>query len=242
VQKESAVLKGHTPRTCKKATLNSCYKSTHAHNTHCWQRTAQQTATTTVWQRTLATTSPYLKRVGGEPREQGSVGITSPLPARAAGTPTSGSKTTLQSSKERNAYHRVLQSSGTEKSLDHNPSQAKDDSLRTSGQHNAEANPRHTPAETKKLTKHWSNRVRPESHNTSTNIPDLHEVRKEQPGVTPREPSNQVRTNVSPQARPPQTSTRSRAHKQNHRAPRTHHEVRELHPTVPPRKAPRNRL
>ncbi|MQL92966.1 hypothetical protein Taro_025608 [Colocasia esculenta] len=46
--------------------------------------------------------------------------------------------------------------------------------------------------------------------------------------VSPREtPSNQVRTNVSPQARPPQTSTGSRAHKQNHPAPQTLHEVRE---------------
>ncbi|MQL93778.1 hypothetical protein Taro_026422 [Colocasia esculenta] len=54
-------------------------------------------------------------------------------------------------------------------------------------QHNAEANPRHTPAKTKKLTKHRSHHVRLESHNTSTNIPDLHEAREEQPGVTTRD-------------------------------------------------------
>ncbi|MQM07475.1 hypothetical protein Taro_040315 [Colocasia esculenta] len=61
--------------------------------------------------------------------------------------------------------------------------------------------------------------------------------------VSPRETlSNHVRNNVSPQARPPQTSRRSRAHKQNHPAPRTHHEVRELHPIVPSRTTTRNRL
>ncbi|MQM16525.1 hypothetical protein Taro_049481 [Colocasia esculenta] len=47
--------------------------------------------------------------------------------------------------------------------------------------------PRHTPAETKELREHRSNRVRPESHDTSTNILDLHEVGKEQPGVTTRD-------------------------------------------------------
>ncbi|MQL77936.1 hypothetical protein Taro_010351 [Colocasia esculenta] len=73
------------------------------------------------------------------------------------------------------------------KRLDHNPDQAKDDSCRTSGQHNVEANPRHTPAETKKVTEHRSNHERPESHDTSTNIPDLHEIGKEQPGVTSRD-------------------------------------------------------
>ncbi|MQM13224.1 hypothetical protein Taro_046148 [Colocasia esculenta] len=70
----------------------------------------------------------------------------------------------------------------------------------------------------KELTEHWSNHVRPESHNTSTNIPDLHE------------------------ARPPQTSTRLRAHKQNHSGPRTRHKVKELHTPVPPRTTPRNGL
>ncbi|MQM20233.1 hypothetical protein Taro_053251 [Colocasia esculenta] len=35
--------------------------------------------------------------------------------------------------------------------------------------------------------KHRSDYVRPESHDTSTNISDLHEVGKEQPGVTPRD-------------------------------------------------------
>ncbi|MQM11713.1 hypothetical protein Taro_044622 [Colocasia esculenta] len=47
---------------------------------------------------------------------------------------------------------------------------------------------------------------------------------------------------VSRQVRPPQTSTRSRTHKQSHSRPRTLHEVRELHPTVPPRTTPRNGL
>ncbi|MQL83507.1 hypothetical protein Taro_016007 [Colocasia esculenta] len=133
------------------------------------------------------------------------------------------------------------------------------------------------------LIEHRSNHVRLESHDTSTNIPDLHEVGKEQLGVTSRDtkkPSENERLTIGtttsdlnkvegPQAeprftsdtprgqgttpysattdgtkereRPPQTSTRSRAHKQNHPAPRTRHEVRELHPTVPPRTAPRNR-
>ncbi|MQL89102.1 hypothetical protein Taro_021686 [Colocasia esculenta] len=53
--------------------------------------------------------------------------------------------------------------------------------------HNPETNPRHTLAETTELTEHRSNHVRPESHDTSTNIPDLHEVGKEQPGVTTRD-------------------------------------------------------
>ncbi|MQL80808.1 hypothetical protein Taro_013261 [Colocasia esculenta] len=61
----------------------------------------------------------------------------------------------------------------TEKHLDHNPSQAKYDSCRTSG--------------TKKLTEHWSNHVRPESHDTSTNIPNLHVVREGQLGGTMRD-------------------------------------------------------
>ncbi|MQM15939.1 hypothetical protein Taro_048893 [Colocasia esculenta] len=54
-------------------------------------------------------------------------------------------------------------------------------------QHNVKANPQHAPAETKKLTKHRSNHERPESLETSTNIPDLHEVGKEQLGVTMRD-------------------------------------------------------
>ncbi|MQM01346.1 hypothetical protein Taro_034100 [Colocasia esculenta] len=52
--------------------------------------------------------------------------------------------------------------------------------------------------------------------------------------ASPQEtPNSHVRSNVSPQARPPQTSVRSRVHKQNQLAPRTLHEVRELHPPVP---------
>ncbi|MQM13073.1 hypothetical protein Taro_045994, partial [Colocasia esculenta] len=59
--------------------------------------------------------------------------------------------------------------------------------------------------------------------------------------VSPREtPNNHVRSNVSPQARPPQTSTRSRADKQNPPASRVLHEVRELHTAVPPQTAPTN--
>ncbi|MQM14158.1 hypothetical protein Taro_047088 [Colocasia esculenta] len=127
--------------------------------------------------------------------------------------------------------------------MTHNQGRVKHDSCRTSGvKHNAETTLRYTPAETKELTEHRSNYVRLESHDTSTNILDLHEVGKEQPSVTTRDTSNQVRSTVSPQARPPQTSTRSRAHKQNHPAPWTLHEVRELHPPVPPRTAPRNGL
>ncbi|MQL69526.1 hypothetical protein Taro_001809 [Colocasia esculenta] len=57
----------------------------------------------------------------------------------------------------------------------HNQGWAIHDSRRTSGvKHNAEATPRHTPAETKELTEHQSNHVRPESHDTSTN--NLHKV------------------------------------------------------------------
>ncbi|MQL97921.1 hypothetical protein Taro_030615 [Colocasia esculenta] len=92
----------------------------------------------------------------------------------------------------------------------------------------------------KKLSEHWSNHMRPKSHDTSTNIPDLHEVGKEQPGVTTRDTEQLGEKNVSPQPRPPQTSSRS--HKQNHPKPRTRHEVRELHTKVPPRMAPRNGL
>ncbi|MQM11992.1 hypothetical protein Taro_044905 [Colocasia esculenta] len=80
-------------------------------------------------------------------------------------------------------------------------------------------NPRHTPAETKKLTEPRSNHVRPESHDTSTNIPDLQEVGKEQLGVTPRDtkqPSENERLTTDtatsdlhkvegPQAEPPWT-------------------------------------
>ncbi|MQL81236.1 hypothetical protein Taro_013688 [Colocasia esculenta] len=128
------------------------------------------------------------------------------------------------------------------KCLDHNPGQAKDNSRRTSGQHNAEANPWHTPAKTKKLTEHRSNHERPESHDTSTNISDLHEVRKEQLGVTTRDTEQPGEKNVSPEPRPPQTSTRLRAHKQNHPGPQTRHKVWELHLPVPPRMAPRNEL
>ncbi|MQM23182.1 hypothetical protein Taro_056245 [Colocasia esculenta] len=117
----------------------------------------------------------------------------------------SRSKTTLQSSKAGNTNCRELQSSGTERCHDPQPESGPTRLPQNQrSQTQCDSNPRHTPAETKNLTEHRSNHVRPESHNTSTNIPDLHE------------------------ARPPQTSTRSRAHNQNHPAARTLHEVREL--------------
>ncbi|MQM17441.1 hypothetical protein Taro_050412 [Colocasia esculenta] len=128
----------------------------------------------TVWQRTPATASPYLKRVGG--------------------TTQCGSKPSTHTCRDKEAH-------GT-------PEQ---------------------PRETR-VSRHI------------TNIPDLHEVKEEQPGVTmrdteqPREKQHlTIGTATSdlhkvegPQAEPP--------------APRTRHEVRELHPTVPPQTAPRNEL
>ncbi|MQL68764.1 hypothetical protein Taro_001075 [Colocasia esculenta] len=51
---------------------------------------------------------------------------------------------------------------------------------------------------------------------------------------TPAETMEQPSENdVSPQARPPQTSTRSRAHKKNHLGPWTRHQVGEPHTPVP---------
>ncbi|MQL91713.1 hypothetical protein Taro_024334, partial [Colocasia esculenta] len=219
-RKKGAALKGHTSRTCKKATLNSHYKRSCSQLTLLTTHGAT-TATTTVRQRTPATASPYLKRVGGEPREQGSVGITSPLPARAAGTPTSGSKTTLQNSKARKTYCRVLQSSGNRV----NALTTTRVKPKTTMKHNAEANPRHTPAEINKLTEPRSDHVRLESHDTSTNISDFHEVGKEQPGVTTRDTKQPGEKSISPPPWPPQTSTRLRAHKQNHPGPWTRHKV-----------------
>ncbi|MQM06803.1 hypothetical protein Taro_039631 [Colocasia esculenta] len=209
VQKEGTVLKGHTPRTCKKAALNSRYKSTHAHNSHCRQCTAQQAATTTVRQRTPATASPYLKRVGGEPHEHGLVGITSPLPARAAGTPTSRSKTTLQSSKAGNAYHRVLQSSGNRvnalTTTRVRPKTTSAEPVDKPSAHTRQDKEAHGKPERPRET-----RVSRHKHPTSQTF--TRSGRNNQ--VLPREtPNNHVRSNVSPQARPPQTSTRSRVHK-----------------------------
>ncbi|MQM05062.1 hypothetical protein Taro_037868 [Colocasia esculenta] len=118
------------------------------------------------------------------------------LPKESGGVPYQPEQQELQKAEAKLLYKAVTgetptteyyKAAETEKHLDHNSGQAKDDSRRTSGQHNAEANPRYTPTETKKLTEHRSSHVRPESHDTSTNIPDLHEVRKEQPGVTPRD-------------------------------------------------------
>ncbi|MQL69931.1 hypothetical protein Taro_002243 [Colocasia esculenta] len=113
----------------------------------------------------------------------------------------------------------------TENRLDHNP-----------------ANPRHTPSETKELMEHRSDRARPESHDTSTNIPNLHKVRKEHPGVTTRDteqPCEDERLTIGtatsdlhkvegPQAEPTCTSHTPRG--------------QGLHLPVPPRTAPRNGL
>ncbi|MQL92020.1 hypothetical protein Taro_024637 [Colocasia esculenta] len=53
---------------------------------------------------------------------------------------------------------------------------------------------------------------------------------------TPAETTQQPGENdISPQARPPQTSARSRADKQNHPETKTHHEVGKPHAPVPPR-------
>ncbi|MQM14262.1 hypothetical protein Taro_047193 [Colocasia esculenta] len=103
-------------------------------------------------------------------------------------------------------------------------------------------NPRHTPSETKKLTEPRSNHVRPESHDTRTNILDLLEVGKEQPGVTSRDTKQPSENDVSPPGTATSTSTRSRAHKKNHPGPWTRQEVRELHTPVPPQTTPRNGL
>ncbi|MQM15989.1 hypothetical protein Taro_048941 [Colocasia esculenta] len=71
---------------------------------------------------------------GGEPREEGSIGITSPLPARAVRTPTKAEAKLLYKAVKRETpiaeYYKVAE---TKKRLDHNPGQAKHDSRRTSG-------------------------------------------------------------------------------------------------------------
>ncbi|MQL74977.1 hypothetical protein Taro_007346 [Colocasia esculenta] len=141
--------------------------------------------------------------------------------------------------KTRKEYYKAAERSNA---TTHNQGRARHDSRRTSGvkhnaeatlgsppprkevtsgvKHNAEATPRYTPVETKELTEYRSNHVRPQSHETSTNIPDLHEVGKEQPGVTPRDtkqPSEHERLTIGtatsdlhkvegPQAEPPCTS------------------------------------
>ncbi|MQM18475.1 hypothetical protein Taro_051467 [Colocasia esculenta] len=97
-----------------------------------------------------------------------------------------------------------------EKCFDHNPGKAKDDSRRTDGQHNVKANPRHTPAETTELTEHQSDHVRPGSHDTAPKSRTSTRSRNEQPGVTLRDTKQPSENDVSPQARPPLTSSRSR--------------------------------
>ncbi|MQL81443.1 hypothetical protein Taro_013900 [Colocasia esculenta] len=74
---KSAVLKGHTPRTCKKANLNSHWcKSSHAHTLTLLAIRGVQTATTIVCHQTLVTASPCLKKVGPHttPAETNGVG------------------------------------------------------------------------------------------------------------------------------------------------------------------------
>ncbi|MQL76124.1 hypothetical protein Taro_008499 [Colocasia esculenta] len=102
-------------------------------------------------------------------------------------------------------------------------------------QHNVEANTRRAPAEIEKLTEHRSNHVRPESHDTTTNIPDLHEVGEVQPGVTKRDtekPREKQRLTIGtatsdlhkvegPQAEQPWTSGMPRGQETTHRC---HHE------------------
>ncbi|MQM22635.1 hypothetical protein Taro_055690 [Colocasia esculenta] len=101
---------------------------------------------------------------------------------------------------------------------------------------------RDTPTETTKLKEHRSNHVRPESHDTSTNISDLHKVGKEQPSVTPRDTKQPSENDVSP----PGTAT-SDLHKVEGTQAEPPcisdmHDIRELHTLVPPRMAPRNEL
>ncbi|MQM14175.1 hypothetical protein Taro_047105 [Colocasia esculenta] len=114
--------------------------------------------------------------------------------------------------------------------MTHNQGRARHDSRKTGEvKHDVEATIITHTRRDKKLTEHRRNQ-------TSTRLGRNNQV-------SPREtPSNHVRNNVSPQARPPHTSTRSRPHKQNNFGFRTLHEVKELHPPVPPRMAPRNGL
>ncbi|MQL86891.1 hypothetical protein Taro_019426 [Colocasia esculenta] len=153
----------------------------------------------------------------------------------------SGNKTNLQNSKSGNTFCRVLQSNGnivnasttTRVRPKTTPAEPVDNTMRK--QPSA-----HTHRE--KLTEPRSNHVRPESHDTSTNIPDLLEVGKEQPGVTTRDTKHPSENDISPLGTTTSTSTRSRAYKQNHPGPWTHQEVSELHTPVPPRTTPRNGL
>ncbi|MQL77342.1 hypothetical protein Taro_009758 [Colocasia esculenta] len=89
--------------------------------------------------------------------------------------------------------------------------------------------------------------VEPAESNTMRKQPSACTRRDKEAHGTPEQPSE---TRVSrhkhqhtrPPRGPPQTSTRSRGHKQKHPGPWTCHEVRELHPKVPPQTAPRNGL
>ncbi|MQM21333.1 hypothetical protein Taro_054372, partial [Colocasia esculenta] len=200
VQKEGAAHKGHTPRTCKKATPNSRYKSTHTHNSHCWQ--------------TYDATNRHHDRPATNSCDRES------LPEESRGSTTKQRKHS--------------------KRLDHNPGQAKDDSYKTTTQCGSKTSAHTRPDKGAHGTPERPRETRVLQRNT--NIPDLHKVGKEQLGVTPRDTKQPSENDVSPHARPPLTSTRSRAHKQNHPAPQTLHEVRELHTSVLPRVAPRNGL
>ncbi|MQL93612.1 hypothetical protein Taro_026259 [Colocasia esculenta] len=94
---------------------------------------------------------------------------------------------------------------------------------------------RHTLVETKELTEHRSNRMRPESHNTSTNILDLHEVGKEQPGVTPRDTKQ-------PSEKEHLTTGTATSELHEVEGPQTESPYTSDTPRVPPRTAPRNGL
>ncbi|MQM03948.1 hypothetical protein Taro_036735 [Colocasia esculenta] len=126
----------------------------------------------TVRQQTLATASPYLKRVGGDYQS-----LTS---QSSRNSNKSGSKLLYKTVKRETPTVEYYKVAEIEKRLDHNPEPAESNTMR-------KQTPRHTPTETKELMEHRSNHVRPECHDISTNIPDLHEVGKEQPGVTSRD-------------------------------------------------------
>ncbi|MQL85885.1 hypothetical protein Taro_018404 [Colocasia esculenta] len=185
-RKKAQSLRG-IPRGLAKRPLTSPTTSSHAHNSHCWRRTAQQIATTTVQQRTPAI-----------PEQQELQQAEAKLLYKAVKreTPTT-------------EYYKAAE---TEKRLEHN------------------GNPRHTPAETTELTEHRSDQERDQSLKTSTNIPDLHEVREGQPCATTRDtkqPCEKQRLTIGtatldlhkvegPQAEPPCTSDTPRGQGTTH--------------------------
>ncbi|MQM22819.1 hypothetical protein Taro_055876, partial [Colocasia esculenta] len=118
-------------------------------------------------------------------------------------------------------YYKAIE---IEKRLDHNPGQAEDDSRRTSGQTLSTHPPRQRSSRKIGAT------TRDQSLKTSTNIPDLHKVGQEQPGVTMREteqPCEKHRLTIGtatsdlhqvegPQAEPPCTSDTPRGQGTTH--------------------------